>query len=213
MTIAASVLAMTVALNGKGMNSSAAGRTEPQGARATELVGWTASDDGKGVNRTRLTNLIEDLRQEARRESDGSDRESLTLPGVKIVSDGNFEFVAVGGFVARLAMKFAEDEDVKAAAGLVDHLKKLYVVDYEDCSEALKDKFNAKIGKALRGSELLMEAKDDDERMSIYGTPSADGSTVSDIVLFAPQSGALICFFGSMDSDKVGELIASAQDD
>jgi len=164
------------------------------------------------LNRTKLVSLIEDLEQAARRESSGDDRESVTLPGLKVVSDGNFEFVALGGFVARLAMKFSDDAEARAAAGLIEKLKKLYVIEYEDCSAALKDKFNAKIGGVLRGADLLAETKGGDgERMSIYGTTSDDGSQVSDIVFFAPQSCALICFLGSMSADKVGELMAKVQ--
>jgi len=56
-----------------------------------------------------------------------------------------------------------------------------------------------------------MEAKDEEEKMSIYGTLSGDGSKISDIVMFAPESSALICFFGTISADKLGELVENAK--
>ena len=62
----------------------------------------------------------------------------------------------------------------------------------------------------MNGCELLIEAKDEGEKVSIYGTSSRDGSRISDIVMFAPDDGALICFFGTIDAARLGELAASA---
>lgn len=83
------------------------------------------------------------------------------------------------------------------------------VVDYGDCPAAVKDKFNAKMAGELRGCELLMEAKDGNEKMSIYGTTANDGETISDIIMFVPEDGALICFFGTISAGDLAELVNS----
>ena len=88
---------------------------------------------------------------------------------------------------------------------------KIIVLDYENCDKSLKERFNKKIGSTLEGCELLMEAKDEEETMSIYGTLSGDGSKINDIVMHAPESSALICFFGAINADELGKLVETAK--
>ena len=169
----------------------------------------------KSVNKSRINALVEELRQEARAEGINSERESLTLPGIKLVSENNLDVVSIGSlgisFIKLGAKKSIEDaEDLRTARALFKGIKKLMIVSYDECSPELRERFNRKVARTLNGCELLIEAKDEGEKVSIYGTSSRDGSKISDIVMFAPNDGALICFFGTIDANKLGELAASA---
>ena len=165
----------------------------------------------KKISQNRIETLISRLQSDvAGNKTDGDER--ISLPGLKVVSTGGLDMVSVGKFWLSTAMKFAgqEDEDVMEAAKLMKEIKKVLIVSYEDCEENLRTNFSDKISKTLSGCDLLMEAKDDGEAMSIYGTTSRNGKTVEDIVLFAPESCALICFFGALDTDKFGEFVEKA---
>lgn len=169
----------------------------------------------KSVNKSRINTLVEELRAEARAEGIDSDRESLTLPGIKLVSENNLDIVSIGSLgisVIKLGTRMSgEDaEEMRMARSLFKGIKKLMIVSYDECPVELRERFNRKVARTLNGCELLVEAKDEGEKVSIYGTTSRDGSKISDIVLFAPEDGALMCFFGTIDAARLGELASSA---
>lgn len=169
----------------------------------------------KSVNKSRINTLVEELRAEARAEGIDSDRESLTLPGIKLVSENNLDIVSIGSLgisVIKLGTRMSgEDaEEMRMARSLFKGIKKLMIVSYDECPVELRERFNRKVARTLNGCELLVEAKDEGEKVSIYGTSSRDGSKISDIVLFAPDDGALMCFFGTIDAARLGELASSA---
>lgn len=160
----------------------------------------------KTPGRSRVQGLVNEMRAEARLAGIDSDREAVTLPGIKVVSEASVEMVSIGG----MALKFGKmvsglDRELPVMRGV----KSMIVVDYDDCPAAVKDKFNARMAGELRGCELLMEAKDGNEKMSIYGTSSDDGGKISDIIMFAPEDGALICFFGTISASDLAELVNS----
>lgn len=78
------------------------------------------------------------------------------------------------------------------------NILRLHVVDYEDCNEQVKTRFNAEVAKLLAGAELLMEVKDEEDTVKIYGEASDNGNVVKNCVLFVPEDGALICAFRSI---------------
>lgn len=167
----------------------------------------------KSINESKIIVLVDKLRAEAALYGAKSERESVTLPGIKVVSDNNLEFVSIGGIGIKLikwGAKISDDDDAKLAMAAFDGVKRLIVLDYENCDKSLKERFNKKIGSTLEGCELLMEAKDEEETMSIYGTLSEDGSKINDIVMHAPESSALICFFGAINADELGKLVETA---
>ena len=156
--------------------------------------------------RSRIQGMVNEMRTEARLAGVDSEREAVTLPGIKVVSESNIEMVSIGG----LALKFGKminglEKDLPVLRGI----KSMIVVDYDDCPGNIKEKFNKKMTSELRGCELLMEAKDGDERMSIYGNPANDGETISDIIMFVPQDGTLVCFFGTIAADDLSKLVNS----
>lgn len=85
-------------------------------------------------------------------------------------------------------------------------IRRLTVLDFEDADAVVKERFVKKVQKALKGMELILEAKDDGDQLSIYGID--DGSQISDCILWNPNS-TLICVKGSVTLDK---LMAAVND-
>lgn len=135
----------------------------------------------------------------------------------KIVSLANqykhnedFEVVKVGPllmkFINWTAEKEAGKDDVDALS-MMNGIKKIVVIDYEDASEKIRNEFNNKVQRILAKSEVLMEAKDDGDLVKIYGDVAPDGEKVSDLVVFVPSDGALICMMGTVDMKNVQNLM------
>ena len=165
------------------------------------------------LNRNRINAIISELQREARSGGSEGESESVRLPGITAVSGGDMDFVSIGGIgisLIKIGAKHSDDDDAKAALAAFKGVKRLVVADYEDSEPRVRERFNKKISAALEGCEMLMEAKDEGESIRIYGTPSADGSKINDIVVFSPESGAFICMFGIIDADKIGEIAETA---
>ena len=126
-----------------------------------------------------------------------------------------FDVVDIGGLGLSLlkaaARTGAETPEDRAALKLFDGLKRLTVVDFSEAAPEVKDKFRRKVNRILAGQEMLLEAKDGDETVRIYGSSSDDGDLLEDIALIAGE--ALIFVRGSVRSDQIAALIAQANHD
>lgn len=98
----------------------------------------------------------------------------------------------------------AEDREVLKA---FTHIRRLSILDFEDARPDVKERFVSRVKKILEGMELILEAKDDGSRLSIYGIDS--GKEIKDCILFDP-SGTLICVRGSVTVEK---LMAAVNND
>ena len=125
--------------------------------------------------------------------------------GVEVVKLNRLATGAVKG-VVRLAAN--SDPDAREALRMMKGLKKLTVLNYDDAAPEVKARLNARLAKALDGSELLMEAKDGDSALQIFGIVDDANGLVRDFVLHAPKDCALICAFGSMSLDSLSKLMA-----
>lgn len=116
---------------------------------------------------------------------------------------------SLGTSIAKSIMKRAakEDEDIKLVSNIAEGIDKLVVMEFEEASDSDKERFRNSLKGCLRGSELLLEAKDDGDMVSIYGVPSEDASTIKDFIFYVPSEDAVICMFGSVSIDAVGKLI------
>ena len=163
----------------------------------------------KTPSRSRIQGLVNDMRVEARLAGVSAESERVVLPGIKVVSESNIEMVSIGGIGMKLG---------KAVSGLsreipaVRGISSMLVVSYEDCPDTIKEKFNSKMARELNGCEVLMEAKDSEDKVTIYGTSSGDGSRISDIIMFVPNDGALICFFGTINAEDLADLVESSSE-
>ena len=113
-----------------------------------------------------------------------------------------FESVSVGPvglFFIRTLSRFADiDKEDMEILKSFNSIKKLSILDFEDAPD--KEMFAKKVAKALKNMDLILEAKEDGDRLSIYGVD--DGRKVKDCILFDPD-GTLICVKGSLDLEKI----------
>lgn len=98
----------------------------------------------------------------------------------------------------------AEDREVLKA---FTHIRRLSILDFEDARPDVKERFVSRVKKILESMELILEAKDDGSRLSIYGIDN--GKEIKDCILFDP-SGTLICVRGSVTVEK---LMAAVNND
>lgn len=139
------------------------------------------------VSRSRITSVIS---------------ECSKYEGAETIRLGGLATGAVKGIVRLAAIA---DPDARTALQLMKGVKALSVFTYDDCSEADKKKITRKLDRALSGTDVLIEAKDDGEKMRIYGI--ADDDKVRDFVLYTPSDCTIICIFGSVAMESIKKLM------
>lgn len=145
-----------------------------------------------------------------------------SVPSEKLMSliseyngrDG-FEVIKIGSFgtsMLKAALKMGaskdEEEDLKQALKLMKGIKKMAIVDYEDASDKVRETFNSRLERLLGSAELLMEMKDGDDCMKIYGIMDSECTQIRNFVMHAPGDGALIYLFGTIQVDEIMEYAA-----
>lgn len=128
-----------------------------------------------------------------------------------------FDVVNVGNMmlgITRAAMKAAakEDPELKAGVQLLSGIKGMWVVDFEDASRFDARQFTSRVEKILEGAELLMEVKDEEDSVYMYGSVADGGEYVRDVVVFMPE-GTLICFWGKVSKDNIQGLLEMSKSD
>lgn len=122
-----------------------------------------------------------------------------------------FDVVSVGGLglglVKMIAKASAENEEDRMALEVIDGLRKIIVVDYEEAEQERKDSFSRKAARILKDAEKIVEVKEDGETVNVYGTASSDGDRLDDLIVFIPEECTLICLFGSISADKIADIV------
>ena len=127
-------------------------------------------------------------------------------------SEPGFEVVDLGGLgmsLLKAAARSGADAEDREALEMLKGIKRMTILDFSDAAADKKEKFLRKARRILSEDDLLMEAKDEEETVRIYGLSSKDGSILEDIILFTDD--ALISIRGKIRADQVGELIATAE--
>jgi len=99
-----------------------------------------------------------------------------------------------------------ERQEVERAIAVLDGIKKMAVVSYEDASVQDKSLFDSKVSSALESYSLLASFSEEDETVKMYGVADENGGGVRDFVMYV-QGEALVCFFGTISMDSVNELV------
>lgn len=94
------------------------------------------------------------------------------------------------------------DADDLAVLRSFDSIRRVTIVDFEEADETVRSRFTRKVEKLLSGMELILETKDDGDRLSIYGID--DGGRVRDCILYSPDC-MLICVKGSVNLEQLLE--------
>jgi len=143
---------------------------------------------GKNVSKTRIKAIISECKH---------------YEGAEVLQLGRFSLGLVRGVLKLSALS---DPDVSEALCLMDGVHGISIFDFEDCSEADRQRICKKLDKAFSNAEMLMEASGDGDRMSIYGVLDEKTDTVKDFVLYTPSDYVLICVFGTVSMDAVAKL-------
>ena len=125
--------------------------------------------------------------------------------GTEMVRLGRLSTAALKGVIRLAAL---DDPDARKALGLMKGIHGITVLDYADCKAEDREAISGKLERALSGSEMLMEASDEGEKMKIYGLVDDQMESVRDFVLFSPTDCSLICLFGSIPMEAL-EKVAS----
>jgi hypothetical protein len=104
------------------------------------------------------------------------------------------------------------DEEERAALEIMDGLRRIVVLDYEEADSSQRESFTRKMTEILDSAEKIIEVKDEEDILNIYGTCADDGDSIDDLMIFSPGDCSLICLFGSISSQKVADLIEMAND-
>lgn len=115
-----------------------------------------------------------------------------------------FEHVSVGPLALSLVkgavLIDGADRDKLALLNAFRKIRHLSILSFEDASAAVKERFVQHVRAVLDGMELILEAKDEGNHLSIYGID--EGGQIRDCVLFDP-SGTLICVRGSLNLERL----------
>lgn len=130
-----------------------------------------------------------------------------------------FESIRVGPMLISIAKPFIraemkeetdeqERDEMKMALDMISGIKRIQVVTYEDCSDQIRERFNARLERLLNGVSMLMEVKDDGETVRMYGKTSRNGRYLNDLLIHIPEEGVLVCLYGRFDMDHISEFLA-----
>ncbi|MBO6082251.1 MAG: DUF4252 domain-containing protein [Bacteroidales bacterium] len=123
----------------------------------------------------------------------------------------NIEVINLGSVALRLmrgaAKLSADSREDREALKVMDGLNRVMIVHYDEADARTRQRFVSGLDKILRDSEKLVEAKSDGEVVHIFGTLSGDGEKVEDVVIHVPDSGTLVCLFGSLAASQLENVM------
>lgn len=108
--------------------------------------------------------------------------------------------------IAKAAVKTTEDKQAEAALNSIKNLKKATVVVFEDSEQAVKDNFRKKFDRVLPEDSLLMEVRDEEDTVHIYGTVDEDASVVKNLILYVPGDCVLLYLEGKLSIDSLAQI-------
>lgn len=150
-----------------------------------------AGRPAKRINNARLSALIAECRQ---------------YDGAEVITIGGFGTSLIKGAVRLSA---GNDPEARAALRLFSGVRSFGALEFSDCSEAARERISEKIERLLARSEMLLEVKEDDTHMCVYGLLDDASATVRDIVLYDAEDCVFVYAKGSVSMEAVGELMAT----
>ena len=149
-----------------------------------------AAEPAKSVSRTEIASIISEFRH---------------YDGVEVIKLGRLATGALKGVVSAAGMT---DPDTREALKMIEGLKGLTVLSYEDAPSDIRYRIDRRVDRALQRCELLMEAKEGDSQMRMFGSVDDASGTVRDFVIYVPDGGTLICLFGKMSLEVLQQAMA-----
>ena len=124
----------------------------------------------------------------------------------------DFQVINLGRFglsLVKAAIRRSDDKDALELLDLMKDVKQVSIASFADCDPEVKSGFSSRLSKVLVKDFLLVEAKDAGEKIQVYAIPSDDGVDVSDLIISAPRSGAVICVRGRINVQDVAAYLES----
>lgn len=134
--------------------------------------------------------------------------ECSDMPGFDVVSVGRIGTSALKSVIRLGSWSEKGGEDARKVMNIIKDIKKIAVVDYDDCCDADKARFTRKIERLLKDDCLVMEARDGGDVMKIYGVLDEKTDRIDNFVMYAPADCSLICLFGSIPLSTVTKAIS-----
>lgn len=116
------------------------------------------------------------------------------------------------GLAKVVANLSAESEEEKTAIEILNGINKVVVVNYEDAAVAKQKELNSKLSKLFNNTEKIIEVKDEEDTVNIYGTSVNGGESIDDLMIFIPEDYTLICVLGSISAERIADLIKIANE-
>lgn len=117
-----------------------------------------------------------------------------------------FETVSIGGLGLSLLKTFAaveaDDPEERMALSAAKGLKRIVVVDFEDCGYSLRSSITRDFESFFDSLELLLEVNDEDEKLKIYGNASDDSKIVKDLIVYSNE-GTVVYLSGTLNLDNL----------
>lgn len=108
--------------------------------------------------------------------------------------------------IAKAAVKSTEDKQAVEVLNSIKSLKKAKIVVFEDSEQSVKDNFRKKLDKVLPEDSLLMEVKDEEDTVHIYGTVDESASVVKNLILYVPRDCVLLYLEGELSIDSLAQI-------
>ena len=115
----------------------------------------------------------------------------------------------LGMSVVRTAIRRSGQKDAVEMLKLLKDVKRVSIADFSDCEPAVKNSFAERLSNVLTRDYLLVEAKNSGETVRIFAIPTSDGENISDLIISAPGSGALVCVSGFINVQDVAAFLDS----
>ena len=128
--------------------------------------------------------------------------------GCDVVSVGRLGLDVIS-IIGKMSAESKEDKEVLSMLGGIN---RILVVDFEDMEVSKRQMLNSKLTDVLDGVEKIVEVKDEEDTLLVYGTLGKGGETIEDVIVYIPEDGALICFWGSIDFNKLSDLIKATNE-
>lgn len=113
----------------------------------------------------------------------------------------NAEYVKMPGILVRLGMKSVAKEMKIEKVPMEFKLTGLRVLELSECSKSDREAFSGAVEKASRGCELMLEATDDGDTVSIWLEPK-NAKEYSKMIIYTREDNTLVELAGKFIPKK-----------
>ncbi|MBR5661151.1 MAG: DUF4252 domain-containing protein [Bacteroidales bacterium] len=113
----------------------------------------------------------------------------------------------MGLAIVKQVIRNSGDKDALELLDLMRNVKQVTIASFADCDPDVRTRFESRLSNVLTKDFLLVEAKDADEKVQIFAIPDDDGENISDLIISAPRSGAVICVRGKVNVQDVATFL------